>query len=118
MRLLHAGICSALAMLEEVKAGAPSFATRNLARAGAIKLSDHESRERHERQHLPMRGVSEHRGGDSRDRTREKGMRPFTYTSAHSIEDAIRAAGPDNCFIGGGTNLLDVMKLAWSGRRG
>lgn len=38
-------------------------------------------------------------------------MRPFTYTSAETVEDAIRAAGPDSCFIGGGTNLLDLMKM-------
>jgi xanthine dehydrogenase YagS FAD-binding subunit len=38
-------------------------------------------------------------------------MRPFTYTSAQSVDDAIHAAGPDSCFIGGGTNLLDLMKM-------
>jgi xanthine dehydrogenase YagS FAD-binding subunit len=40
-------------------------------------------------------------------------MRPFTYTSAQTVEEAIQAygVGPDVCFIGGGTNLLDLMKM-------
>ena len=38
-------------------------------------------------------------------------MKPFTYTPAQSVDDAIRAAGPDSCFIAGGTNLLDLMKM-------
>ena len=40
-------------------------------------------------------------------------MRPFTYTRANSVDDAIKAYGQasDACFIGGGTNLLDLMKM-------
>lgn len=40
-------------------------------------------------------------------------MRPFTYSSAKSIDEAIQAYGqvPDVRFIGGGTNLLDLMKM-------
>jgi xanthine dehydrogenase YagS FAD-binding subunit len=38
-------------------------------------------------------------------------MRPFTYTSAQTIEEAIHAAAPEARFIGGGTNLLDLMKM-------
>lgn len=40
-------------------------------------------------------------------------MRPFTYTRANTVEEAIQAyaKGPDVCFIGGGTNLLDLMKM-------
>ncbi len=40
-------------------------------------------------------------------------MRPFTYTSAKTVDEAIHAygQGPDVRFIGGGTNLLDLMKM-------
>jgi xanthine dehydrogenase YagS FAD-binding subunit len=40
-------------------------------------------------------------------------MRPFTYTRAASVEDAVRAfsTNPETRFIGGGTNLLDLMKM-------
>ncbi len=45
-------------------------------------------------------------------------MRPFTYTRAQTVDDAIHAygegsygQGPDVRFIGGGTNLLDLMKM-------
>ncbi len=41
-------------------------------------------------------------------------MKPFTYTRANSVDDAVKAIGqaPDSRFIGGGTNLLDLMKMA------
>ena len=40
-------------------------------------------------------------------------MRPFTYSRAASVEDAVEAAArtPGTRFIAGGTNLLDLMKL-------
>ena len=40
-------------------------------------------------------------------------MRPFTYIRPQSVNDAISAhgEGPDVRFIGGGTNLLDLMKM-------
>jgi xanthine dehydrogenase YagS FAD-binding subunit len=40
-------------------------------------------------------------------------MTPFTYTCPKSVDDAIQAYGqaPDVRFIGGGTNLLDLMKI-------
>ncbi len=40
-------------------------------------------------------------------------MRPFTYTRAQTVDEAIGAygEGPDVRFIGGGTNLLDLMKM-------
>jgi len=39
-------ICSAVAMLEEVRAGAPSAVTRDVSRMGAIDLTEDEIRER------------------------------------------------------------------------
>jgi xanthine dehydrogenase YagS FAD-binding subunit len=40
-------------------------------------------------------------------------VRPFTYTRPQTVDEAIQAFGqaPDVCFIGGGTNLLDLMKM-------
>ncbi len=40
-------------------------------------------------------------------------MRPFTYERADSVQGAVQAAAanPGAKFIGGGTNLLDLMKL-------
>ncbi len=40
-------------------------------------------------------------------------MKPFTYTAPATVDDAIQAigAGADSKFIGGGTNLLDLMKM-------
>lgn len=40
-------------------------------------------------------------------------MRPFTYTRANSAEDAIKAyaQSPETCFLAGGTNLIDLMKM-------
>jgi xanthine dehydrogenase YagS FAD-binding subunit len=40
-------------------------------------------------------------------------MTPFTYTRATTVSDAIHAhaGGPDSQYIGGGTNLLDLMKM-------
>lgn len=41
-------------------------------------------------------------------------MRPFTYTAAASIEEAVRTyadVGPDARYVAGGTTLYDLMKL-------
>ncbi|MBV8896305.1 MAG: xanthine dehydrogenase family protein subunit M [Acidobacteriaceae bacterium] len=40
-------------------------------------------------------------------------MTPFTYTCPETVAEALRAyaAGPNTQFIGGGTNLLDLMKM-------
>jgi xanthine dehydrogenase YagS FAD-binding subunit len=40
-------------------------------------------------------------------------MMPFTYTRPKTVDEAIQAhgAGPDVRFIGGGTNLIDLMKM-------
>src|SRR5215213_3848425 len=66
----------------------------------------------HERQHLPLRRLFQHRRGDHRS-CRETGMKSFTYERARNPADAAAAAlrHPDTKFIAGGTNLLDLMKL-------
>ena len=64
----------------------------------------------HERQHLPLRRLSEHRGGDPAGDGAI--MTPFHYSRASDVADAISqiAADPAAKFIAGGTNLIDLMK--------
>lgn len=40
-------------------------------------------------------------------------MRPFTYTRPNTVDDALKAyaQAPEVYFLGGGTNLLDLMKM-------
>jgi xanthine dehydrogenase YagS FAD-binding subunit len=38
-------------------------------------------------------------------------MREFAYERATGVDDAVRAAGAGATFLGGGTNLVDLMKL-------
>ncbi|HEY9395932.1 MAG TPA: xanthine dehydrogenase family protein subunit M, partial [Nocardioides sp.] len=38
-------------------------------------------------------------------------MRPYTFTQARSVREALRGAGPDTAFLAGGTTLVDLMKL-------
>src|SRR5207253_717863 len=63
----------------------------------------------HERQHLPLRRLSEHcRGGEEGRRCR---MNSFTYVRAPDVDSAVReGANADSRFLGAGTNLLDLMK--------
>src|SRR3954465_4316882 len=67
-----------------------------------------------ERQHLPVRCLSQHRrghsAGDGRDG--EQAMINFEYERATDVADAVRqiAADPAAKFIAGGTNLIDLNK--------
>ncbi|OLF14347.1 FAD-binding molybdopterin dehydrogenase [Actinophytocola xinjiangensis] len=38
-------------------------------------------------------------------------MRPFTYASASTVEEALAGAGADSAYLAGGTTLVDLMKL-------
>src|SRR5258706_7999282 len=60
-----------------------------------------------------MRRVSEHRRRRSGSFATEDGMRPFTYTRATSVDDALAAirGKSDAKLLGGGTNLVDLMKI-------
>src|ERR1700722_1105694 len=65
-----------------------------------------------ERQHLPLRRVSEHRRRDRRRGGAQRLMQPFTYHRVDSLAGA-RAAlleDPHAQMIAGGTTLLDLMK--------
>src|SRR5437868_4128253 len=77
----------------------------------------------HERQHLQVRRVSKHRGGNSECAARhdegEAGMKLFELSRADDPGQAIAAGatattaqqGADIRFIAGGTTLIDLMKL-------
>src|SRR5437762_12570093 len=72
----------------------------------------------HERQHLSLRCVSKHRGRDSKC-TKKIRMRIFalnhTTDPAQAVATAAKATtaqqGAEIRFIGGGTTLIDLMKL-------
>ena len=38
-------------------------------------------------------------------------MRPFSYARAHDVQDAVERYGPEAMYLGGGTNLVDLMRL-------
>ena len=104
-------ICSAVGVLDEIKAGSSQPRDRRSHRAG--RNSRRRAARAHERQHLPLRRLLQHRRSDHRSRRRGARMKPFTYERAQSPAEAAAAAArnPDAKFIAGGTNLLDLMKL-------
>src|ERR1700686_5343632 len=64
----------------------------------------------HERQPLPMRRPSEHRGGDRRGGGTMSGP-SFQYSRATSAHDAvIQASRPGTAFLAGETDLLQLWK--------
>ncbi len=72
-------ICSAVAVLERNRGRHPEPRERRPRRPGR---SDRRRAARaHERQHLPLRRLFQHRRGDHRSR-REEGMKAFTYERA------------------------------------
>src|SRR5437868_12211264 len=72
----------------------------------------------HERQHLSLRCVSKHRGRDSKC-TEKIGMKIFALNRTTDLAQAVVRAskaktaqqGAEIRFIGGGTTLIDLMKL-------
>ena len=103
-------ICSAVAVLDEIKAGVPSHVSADLTAATATQRR--RAARAHERQHLPLRRLFEHRRGDHRSAGRT-GMKPSPTSARRSPSEAAAAAArnPGAKFIAGGTNLLDLMKL-------
>src|SRR5258708_25899171 len=63
---------------------------------------------------MPLRRLSEHRGGDRGGYGQDgrQVMINFQYARADDVADAVRriAADPTAKFIAGGTNLIDLMK--------
>jgi hypothetical protein len=101
-------ICSAVAVLDEIKAGIPSHVSADLTAPGRSRRRGARA---HERQHLPLRRLFQHCRSDHRSRRRQR-MKSFTYERALSPAEAAAAAAriAGAKFIAGGTNLLDLMK--------
>src|SRR4051794_7952336 len=66
-----------------------------------------------EREYLSLRRVSEHSGCDQRSEDEGSRMNPFTYSRAEDANQAVTAVSgkPQSKFLGGGTNLIDLMKM-------
>jgi xanthine dehydrogenase YagS FAD-binding subunit len=110
-------ICSAVGMLAEARAGHPSHVTNDLKindPTGAIELTDDEIRER-------MSGNLCRCGAYvnivAAIRAVASSMNPFSYQRAVDASGAVAAVSgrPGAAFLGGGTNLVDHMKLGVAG---
>src|SRR5947209_3339666 len=66
-----------------------------------------------ERESLSLRRVSQHSGRDQRSEDEWWRMNPFTYSRAADANQAVTAVSgkPKSKFLGGGTNLIDLMKM-------
>src|SRR5213080_1625492 len=66
-----------------------------------------------ERESLSLRRVSQHSGRDQRSEDEGWRMNPFNYSRATDANQAVTAVSrkPQNKFLGGGTNLIDLMKM-------
>ena len=103
-------ICSAVGMLAEAAAGWPSAVTADLA-AEPVALDDDEIRERMSGNLCRCGAYANIVAGD---RARRAPMRPFAYERADRRRRRGRRrspATPGAAFLGGGTNLVDLMKL-------
>src|SRR6266566_3548273 len=66
-----------------------------------------------ERQYLSLWRLPEHPCGDQRGENKGAHMNPFTYSRASDANQAVAeiVAKPQGKFLGGGTNLIDLMKM-------
>ena len=132
-------LCSATALLNEFRNGTASTVTADVRSRPAATFRRRDPRT-HERQHLPLRRICEYRGRGARGARRRQqwqqcsgalataaastpqrphattpdgatSMDAISYERAGDVAGAVRAAQqPGAVFIGGGTNLLDLMK--------
>src|SRR5882762_6023526 len=66
-----------------------------------------------ERESLSLRRLSEYSGRDQRSEDEGARMNPFTYSRVADANQAVAAVSgkPKSKFLGGGTNLIDLMKM-------
>src|SRR5438874_11049298 len=66
-----------------------------------------------ERESLSLRRLSEYSGRDQRSEDEGARMNPFTYSRVADANQAVTAVSgkPKSKFLGGGTNLIDLMKM-------
>ena len=101
-------ICSAVGMLDEAARGWPSAVTDDLA--PTAELDDDEIRERMSGNLCRCGAYANIVAGD---RARSAPMRPFAYERAADAarRGRRRSPAPGARYLGGGTNLVDLMKL-------
>ena len=111
-------ICSAVAVLDEIKAGRPEPRQRQPRRLRSAQVTtEMETARAHERQHLPVRCLFQHRRRHRRRRRSTRGGEQHEALHASNAPRlrpqaaAAAARTPGSKFIAGGTNLLDLMKL-------
>src|ERR1700730_13121207 len=93
----------------------PDHVRRRVAR-GALRAERRRCRRRHERQHLPLRRLPQHRRGHPASPRQilgeERFMQSFEFDRVADTPAAIAAGAKSNTrFVAGGTTLLDLMKL-------
>src|SRR5881392_4163505 len=66
-----------------------------------------------ERESLSLRRLPEYSSRDQRSEDQGSRMNPFTYVRAEDANQAVTAVSgkPQSKFLGGGTNLIDLMKM-------
>ena len=105
-------ICSAIGMMREFENGLPSAVTRDVA-AAAIEFSDEEIKERMSG-NLCRCGAYVGICAAIREafESEVRAMKNFAYARAETAEAAITLLGrqPNAKFLGGGTNLVDLMR--------
>src|SRR3954466_13814833 len=99
-------LCSAAAVLEEARPEGGAGGAGGGPRRGRRARGRRDPRA-HERQHLPLRRLPEHRGGDRRGGV----VKAFAYERAGDAAAAVASMGDGARYLGGGTNLVDLMKL-------
>src|SRR5437879_6214613 len=73
----------------------------------------------HERKHLPLRRIPEHRcrcpscaQARLSRRAKEKSMQAFQYSKTDTLDSALHSGSAGNTkYVAGGTTLIDLMKL-------
>jgi xanthine dehydrogenase YagS FAD-binding subunit len=61
-------------------------------------------------QHLPVRGVSRHRGGRGSSGARRLTVHPFSYLAVDTERAAIAGGAAGGRYVAGGTTLIDLMR--------
>ena len=101
-------ICSAVGMAAELKRGLPSNVTDDLT-ADTVAPQPRRAGGADERQSVPLRRAQRHHRCDHYQ-LRGDGMTPFAFSRAADMGEALTAGAAGARYLGGGTNLVDLMR--------